>query len=226
MTNRPDDKKATSCNRCRYFLICPFDKKRKMYNKECHIEKASQKLRKSGTYILCTLSEMGNELGSEPESIAYQFPKETWLTLSEPEKKREMAAYIEHFQSLRKKWDKDYHPRPIQDISHYIPVLVAILNTCFDAWRNEQYVRCLKCGDLIENNKQHNRKYCDKCAGYQRVGTVWKTCVDCGEDYPLHGQNRKSFRCPECQAAADRESSRLRSQRYRERKKSRLQLKE
>lgn len=105
---------------------------------------------------------------------------------------------------------------------------MAFLNTVFGAWRNEPYVKCMRCGTVIKNNSRHNRKYCDWCKGYQKKKYLKeKVCVDCGEELEiLNNMNNRQIRCDCCQQKADKEYARIRAKNYRDRKKSQKQFQE
>lgn len=121
-------------------------------------------------------------------------------------------------QYKRKKWDSAYTPNDDSTVNTYCTLIVALLNTCLNSWRNEDYVRCLRCGEVFKNNKQHNRKYCDNCRGYQRKIYIWRTCPDCGDDFIVTLPNNRQYRCPDCQKDADKLAARQRAKKYRERK--------
>lgn len=217
--------KNKSCTKCELYSLCHFEPHRKMYNRKCYIDQLSERIKKSPATILKQLIEIDDELYLDTAMIAYSFSRNEWILLDQSERKYIMAKHIERFRDWRLKHEDDYTPLSEDRIERYTSLLVSVLNTCYNAWRNEQFVPCLRCGKTFENNKQRNRKYCDACAGYQPT-TVWKTCVDCGIDFKLKGHNHRQFRCSDCQADANKESARLRSKRYRQHKKSRYQTKD
>jgi len=78
----------------------------------------------------------------------------------------------------------------------------------------ENYIRCERCGLLVKGNKKRNKKYCNKCAGYLKVGMKTVVCVDCGEEFEVDSRNMKKIRCDECQKEYDRKLKIERNRRY------------
>lgn len=63
----------------------------------------------------------------------------------------------------------------------------------------ENIIACQQCGILIRGNKAGTKKYCKDCAGYTPQEYKIITCVDCGKEVRVGGQNKRTKRCPECQ---------------------------
>ena len=81
-------------------------------------------------------------------------------------------------------------------------------------WKNNGgYDRCENCGRLFRKNK--NRKYCYECSKYQLVGEKVIKCVDCGKEFSVDSRNMTKCRCEECQKVVDKEKTRLRVQKFR-----------
>jgi len=59
-------------------------------------------------------------------------------------------------------------------------------------------IRCAECGVLIRNNKYKNRKYCKDCDHYTKKETKLITCVDCGKEFAVSGNNKRTTRCSGC----------------------------
>lgn len=87
----------------------------------------------------------------------------------------------------------------------------------YEKYRGEDYIRCCECGILMKNNRAKTKRYCNKCAGYQAVGTKTVICVDCGKEFEVDARSYKKIRCNECQSEMDSINARLRKQRQRER---------
>ena len=108
-----------------------------------------------------------------------------------------------------------------------IKILYAVANCYFSAWRDDEYIHCAKCGDLIKNSKQRNRKYCEKCKVNNRktynLSEILKTCIDCGVKF--YPDSNREIRCIYCQIKANKASARERARRYRERKRNGLESK-
>ena len=100
----------------------------------------------------------------------------------------------------------------------YTELMVEICDCALDTHRDGEMVKCLRCGALMPNNKQHNRKYCDNCRGYEPLFTIPKICPDCGKEFRVDTPNNRQFRCDECQIKINKEKTRLRVQKYRKRR--------
>ena len=104
-------------------------------------------------------------------------------------------------------------------------LFLAVANCYFSAWRDEEYIQCAKCGDLIKNSKQRNRKYCEKCNNKHK--TMYeekiKYCIDCGCEFEAF--HNREVRCIDCQIKANKAAARKRAKRYRERKRNGLEIK-
>ncbi|MGN0394928.1 MAG: hypothetical protein ACI4EF_06160 [Coprococcus sp.] len=92
----------------------------------------------------------------------------------------------------------------------------AMINTYLDCWRNDDYIKCARCGKVVENSKQRNRRFCEDCIGYRKKDYDYVFCIDCGEEF--HKSTNNQYRCPLCQKEADKAAARERARRYRERK--------
>lgn len=79
-------------------------------------------------------------------------------------------------------------------------------------YKGENFIRCGECGILIRNNKTGTKKYCQECSGYQCKDTKTKVCIDCGAEFEVPGNNKRTVRCVECQAKHIREYDRNRKQ--------------
>lgn len=85
-------------------------------------------------------------------------------------------------------------------------------------YKNGGYKRCKNCGRLFKMHKSSpGRLYCKECGQKEEVSEfkVIK-CIDCGADVVIKAQNTKTCRCTECQNLANRESTRARVQKYRD----------
>lgn len=77
--------------------------------------------------------------------------------------------------------------------------------------------RCSKCGKLIKKSQ----KFGDMCKGCQNSPTDVKIkwCIDCGKEFCVDIRNMTKCRCDECQHIVDKEKTRQRVQKYREKNK-------
>lgn len=62
----------------------------------------------------------------------------------------------------------------------------------------EHITPCQECGTLIRNNKFGNKKYCAKCAGYHPKPFKTVVCIDCGTEFEVRGNNKRTQRCEAC----------------------------
>lgn len=77
--------------------------------------------------------------------------------------------------------------------------------------------RCSRCGKLIKKSQ----KFGEMCKGCQdspsNIRIKW--CVDCGKEFSVDIRNTTKCRCDECQYIVDKEKTRQRVQKYREKNK-------
>jgi hypothetical protein len=85
-------------------------------------------------------------------------------------------------------------------------------------YKNGGYKHCKKCGKLFKMHKNEpGRLYCKDCGKKEeKSGFKVMKCIDCGEDFVVSSLNTKSCRCEECQSIVDKENTKARVQRYRE----------
>ena len=86
-------------------------------------------------------------------------------------------------------------------------------------YKNGGYKRCKHCGRLFKMHKNSPaRLYCKEC-GQSKDPVEFRLirCIDCGKDLVVGGLNTKTCRCEECQKIADKDNTRIRVQKYRER---------
>lgn len=215
-----EQERTSDCKNCTIKRSYILDKRARMYKKRCYIDRLAEKTGESKLHLMELFDEFAYETGFLiKDCIHYWYDSASyWRKLDEHSKRLEVSEMITLMQDKRKKWDVDYIPCSEKVFNTYCTLIVALLNTYLSAWRNEDYVQCLCCGKIFGNNKQHNRKYCDDCRGYQRKIYVWRTCPDCGEEFKVKAPNNRQYRCPECQQEADKLAARQRAKKYRERK--------
>ena len=86
-------------------------------------------------------------------------------------------------------------------------------------YKNGGYKHCKNCGKLFKMHKSApGRLYCKEC-GQKEESNRFKImqCVDCGEDFMVDTRNMNKSRCNACQYEVDKEKTRQRVQKYRER---------
>lgn len=85
-------------------------------------------------------------------------------------------------------------------------------------YKSGGYRRCRGCGRLFKIHKKScTQLYCKECGHKEDVSEFnIVTCVDCGTEIVVNKFDTKTCRCEECQKAANKENTRLRVRRYRE----------
>lgn len=86
-------------------------------------------------------------------------------------------------------------------------------------YKNGGYKHCKNCGKLFKMQKNTpGRLYCKDC-GQKEKSNRFKTmaCSDCGKEFVVDTRNMNKCRCDECQYEVDKEKTRQRVQKYRER---------
>lgn len=85
-------------------------------------------------------------------------------------------------------------------------------------YKNGGYKHCKSCGRLFKMHKSEpGRLYCKECGRKEENNKIKIIkCVDCGTDIVIDTLNTKTCRCEECQQIVDKEKTRLRVQKYRE----------
>lgn len=85
-------------------------------------------------------------------------------------------------------------------------------------YKNGGYKHCKGCGRLFKMHKNSpGRLYCKEC-GQKEETSEFKVikCIDCGEDLVINVLNTKTCRCEECQQKADKDNTKMRVRKYRE----------
>ena len=196
------------CKGCEDRLDCNLDKSQKSYNEKCYIHSIARRINKKPIDIFRARKHFFDVLWIMPEEWCNDDTfKNEMIGLSETEKKVFISNLSFHGKSLYNESDE------------FIKIVVAIYNTIFDIWRTDNIVHCIRCGKLMENNKRHNRRYCDDCKGYQKSISINRKCTDCGCIFNVEPNNKRQFRCDICQRKADKENARNRKRRQREKVK-------
>lgn len=78
------------------------------------------------------------------------------------------------------------------------------------------FIRCNECGILTRDNKNSTKKYCKNCSTYTPQETKKVICVDCGIEFEVSGNNKRTTRCKSCYDIHRRENKRLTMQKLRE----------
>ena len=213
----------TKCKDCKYSNICRLNSHHKMHSGKCYIDELIKRRTINPQKILDICYDIETDIGIEIYDISAEMhkPQRNWNFMNQPQKRNAITNMIRWYISLNGKNDQTYIAPSEKVIKRYTELLVEICDCAFNTHRDGEMVICLRCGALISNNKQHNRKYCDNCKGHEPLFTIRKICPDCGKEFNVDTPNNRQFRCDECQTKANTEQTRLRVQKYRERKKNR-----
>lgn len=86
-------------------------------------------------------------------------------------------------------------------------------------YKNGGYKHCKGCGRLFKMHKSEpGRLYCKECSQKEPSPKLKNLkCIDCGADFVVDVRNTNKCRCDGCQYEVDKENTRKRVQRYRER---------
>ena len=86
-------------------------------------------------------------------------------------------------------------------------------------YKHGGYKYCKGCGKLFKMHKNApGRLYCKDCGQKDELNRFKiLQCIDCGEDFMVDTRNMNKCRCDSCQYETDKEKTRQRVQKYRER---------
>ena len=188
-----------TCKDCNWESWCLFDKYTKMFNRRCYIDFMASKMKTTPKMLFKRMIQL-------QEKTDY---REIWN-----HNRNIRAEWLEMSNRAREDYLKRYYD--MYDLNAAdIKLLVVFLNTYYDAWRDVENIACARCGKLIKNSKQYNRRFCEECRKSKRPKYKWrnKTCIDCGDDFSA--RSNRPCRCVSCQMNADRVSARKRAEKYR-----------
>lgn len=200
-----------SCKDCEYERYCPFEPRDKMFNRKCYLDYIAKKMKITPQLLLkrCSRLLIKYELCGLGFDGVKNYDYEYWIKLSGRERKEYVSDNLKWCLRRAKKDETEYHKSEGQ-------LYAAMLNTYFNCWLDDDYIHCARCGKLIKNSKQRNRRFCEKCIGYQYKDNKYAFCSDCGKEFYRDTNNQ--HRCFTCQKSADKVAARERAKRYRERK--------
>ena len=194
----------TNCKLCKYSKICTLTKTEKMYQRRCYIDEILNKMNISPQLLMRKFYNFSEKYGIGLPTIE----EIDWISFSNKERQEYIKTYLEWF--IRKDTNKLYDKADGE-------LCITVLNTIYDGWRDKEVIRCARCGQYFPNSKQKNAIYCQDCKGYQSKRQIQKICVDCGESFFFDGN--RSCRCWNCAKRHNKEMTKLRVQRYRNKKK-------
>lgn len=209
-----DVKFRTCCKSCKFNGRCLLDANSRMIKKRCYIDTVAEKLKIKQKTVVNRSNNFVKKYGIDFSLIA-SVDKDYWLKMSNRQRITDIKCNLEHFAKCTN----------ATVTNEDIKLFLAVANCFFSAWRDEEYTHCAKCGELIKNNKQRNRKYCSECNNKQKpiYEEKIKYCIDCGCKF--EAWHNREVRCIDCQINANKASARERARRYRERKRNGLESK-
>lgn len=79
---------------------------------------------------------------------------------------------------------------------------------------NKRIGKC-DCGNVFYK-KSNCQIYCSDCQGYEKVGVKTLICCDCGREFEISSRNTKSNRCDDCQINRNKEKTKERVRKMRD----------
>lgn len=214
------------CTKCGVKTVCEeyglLEPDTKMYKKSCYIEEIMQKMNLSAEKFFKKLLAL--DLISWIDMPAYvHILGDEWKTYGTNFKRYVAEDFLRSCISRNEKNSIKNHEEYVmpedKDIKKSAKFLAEVLDVILDTDRNAEIVPCVGCGKMMQNSKQRNRLYCEKCKRENRRQPIREmTCVDCGETFHVWSKNNRQYRCDWCQMIADKESARERAKRYRDKK--------
>lgn len=198
-----------TCKNCEYERYCPFDARDKMINRKCYVDYISGKMKITPKILLERCNKFTAKYGIDFVGVKH-YDYNHWIKLSGREREEYVSTH--HLKQLLNRDKKDATEYRKSEGQLY----AAMVNTYFNCWLDEDYIHCSRCGKVIKNSKQRNRRFCRECGGYQKKGIQYAICLDCGEEFLKESNNQ--YRCYDCQVTADKAAARERARKYRERK--------
>ena len=197
-----------TCKNCEYERYCPLEPNEKMFKRRCYVDYISDKMKITPQLLLNRCYKFMKKYGID----FYRVKNFSYIECAESSGKEKEEAIIEYLECFL----QPKEPENRKVTRNEVKLFTAMLNTYLNCWRNEDYIHCARCGKLIKNSKQYNRRFCTDCIGYQKKEIDDGICIDCGESFYRTTNNQ--CRCSLCQTEANKIAARERARRYRERK--------
>lgn len=207
----PDISFRTTCKDCKFNGRCLLAGNNRMIKKRCYIDTIAEKIKIKPETVVKRCNTFLQKYGIDFSLIA-SIAKDYWLKMSNRQRITDIKCNLSYF---AKRTD-------VTVTNEDTKLFLAVANCFFSAWRDYEYIHCAKCGELIKNSKQKNRKYCDKCKDKHKTfyEDKIKICIDCGCEF--EAWHNREVRCIDCQINANKAAARERARRYRERKRNGL----
>lgn len=211
----PDISFRTTCKDCKFNGRCLLAGNNRMIKKRCYVDSITEKLKIKQETVVERCNTVLQKYGIWNFSFIETIDKDYWLSMSNSQRLTDIRFNLDYYA------DRENATITNDDIK----ILYAVANCYFSAWRDDEYIHCAKCGKLIKNSKQKNRKYCDKCKDKHKTfyEDKIKICIDCGCKF--EAWHNREVRCIDCQINANKAAARERARRYRERKRNVLESK-
>ena len=208
-----------NCKGCEYERYCYFDPADKMFNRKCYVDYIAEKMKITPRLLLKRCKKFLYKYGWHYIFNVKYYRYDYWIDLSGREREKYVSEYL--------KWCLLKNPLKKEQPDEYCKsdgqLYVAMINTYLNCWLNEDYIHCARCGKIIKNSKQRNRRFCEDCIGYQKKDNTYGFCVECGSEFIRESNNQ--YRCSLCQKQANKLYARERARKYRERKRNDSKLK-
>ena len=197
-----------SCKDCEYERCCCLDSHDKMFGRKCYVDYIAKKMKITPQLLLRRCDKFMDKYWIDFTGVK-EYDYENWIKLSGREREEYVSANLKWWLHKVKKDETEYRKSEGR-------LYAAMLNTYFNCWLDEDYIHCARCGKVIKNSKQYNKRFCEDCIGYQRKENDYGICTDCGKEFFKDTNNQ--HRCFICQKIAVKAAARERARRYRERK--------
>lgn len=212
----PDVAYRTRCKDCKFYECkCFLDVDSRMIKKRCYIDAMSEKLKIKPQTVITRCNAVLEKYVMWNFSFIETIDKDYWLSMSNSQRLKDIRYNLDYYANREN----------VTITDDDIKIFFAVANCYFSAWRDEEYIPCACCGEIIKNNKQRNRKYCDYCKTKHKAfyEEKIKTCIDCGIEFEAF--HNREVRCLNCQIEANKAAARERARRYRKRKRNGLEIK-
>lgn len=67
-------------------------------------------------------------------------------------------------------------------------------------FKGKDYFRCAECGILSKKTEFNKGLYCKDCSAQEPPGYKRIKCIDCGVEFLIGASNKRTIRCPTCEA--------------------------
>lgn len=201
-----------SCKNCEYERYCNLEPAEKMFKRKCYVDYIAEKMKITPQLLLKRCDKFLWKYGWDCFYGVGCFHYNYWIESSGKERENYASKVL-------KRWLlKNPHTKsqPDKYCRGEGQLYAAMVNTYYGCWLDEDYIHCARCGKVIKNSKQRNRRFCEDCIGYQKKENDYGICAECGEEF--YRETNNQYRCYLCQKEADKAAARERARRYRERK--------